>query len=391
MRAVLLDDSKGGELPPRQLFQPRIGASSSQGFILAFADGKPVPACLRNAPRERPCPAKAVSGKPAWFLSSLLFHASLIVAAVLALPQPAAPIAERGGIDQPLEVVVVGAQEALAQQEGAKSSAETSGIIEPTLEVEAAPSSTLVVAEDLAEPVPPEQLSTPAPEASAEAKPAEEIASLALAPPNFPPTLEPAEASPLTAVKAQETVIPPPATPSSAAPTSSARAARLKNEATKPPSPPLKQQLEKEQKRLRVPKPAAASPAGSTTAKGKAGQGDAQTSRAASAAGGTGGSAVTAGRDVITDYRARVVAHLTRYKTYPEQARDRGEIGRNAVKITLARDGSVTIAAIASPSGHPLLDAATLAAVRRAQPFPAIPESGPASFTLTIGLAYALR
>lgn len=93
----------------------------------------------------------------------------------------------------------------------------------------------------------------------------------------------------------------------------------------------------------------------------------------------------------MSNYRSRVVAHLTRYKTYPEQAQDRGVTGRNTVTITLDRAGRVTGSGLSAGSGHSILDAATLAAVRRAQPFPPIPDGGPTSFTVTISLRYDLR
>lgn len=344
---------------------------------------------IEDARRERPCPTTTASRKASSLLPSLFFHAGLIAAALLALPQLSAPVAERGGTDQPLDVIVVGAQEAQAQQEGGTSSAETSEIAEPVAEAAATPPAP-TIAEEVVDPVPLEAIPAPAVETLAATKPAEESASLAPAPPSEPAAPQPIEATSLTVARSDETISPPPSAPVQATP-AAVQPVAVPKETAKAPSPSRKPPTQSPRHKIRTQRPAAASPAGSATAKGKSGQGEAQANRAATAAGGTGGAAATAGRDTITDYRARVVAHLTRYKTYPEQARERGETGRNAVRITLARDGSVSVAVIASPSGHPLLDAATLAAVRRAQPFPAIPEGGPATFTLAIGLAYALR
>jgi periplasmic protein TonB len=93
----------------------------------------------------------------------------------------------------------------------------------------------------------------------------------------------------------------------------------------------------------------------------------------------------------MTTYRSQIVAHLTRHKNYPEQAQDRGLTGRNAITLTLSRDGRVVSSGLAKASGQSLLDSATLAAVRRAQPFPAIPQGGPATFTVTIAMNYDLR
>jgi protein TonB len=126
-------------------------------------------------------------------------------------------------------------------------------------------------------------------------------------------------------------------------------------------------------------------------ARGRTGVDTAAADRDATARGGTAGRATSAGTASITNYRGQLVAHLTRFKIYPDQAQDRGITGRNAVTITVSREGTVLSAALSNPSGHGLLDSATLAAVKRAQPFPRMPEGGPGSLTVTIGLNYELR
>jgi protein TonB len=141
----------------------------------------------------------------------------------------------------------------------------------------------------------------------------------------------------------------------------------------------------------RKPVPRKAEPDAQPKARGETGNGEAAANRAASARGGTQGASATAGTASITSYRARIVAHLSRFKTYPEQARDRGIQGRNSVTLTIGRDGRVISAALAGASGHSMLDAATLAAVRRATPFPAMPDGSPPTLTVTIGLNYDLR
>jgi protein TonB len=126
-------------------------------------------------------------------------------------------------------------------------------------------------------------------------------------------------------------------------------------------------------------------------ARGRRGEGEASQNSSVQRRGGSGGTATTAGSAAMTSYRSRLVAHLTRYKSYPEQAQERGIAGRNAVTLTLSREGRVLSAGLSSASGHSLLDSATLAAVRRAQPFPAIPDGGPPTLTVTIGVNYDLR
>lgn len=127
------------------------------------------------------------------------------------------------------------------------------------------------------------------------------------------------------------------------------------------------------------------------TGSGQTGSGEASVSRLASSRGGRNGQATSAGTALTSSFRARLIAHLTRYKHYPEHAQERGIGGRNTVTITLTREGQVLTAALAHASGHSILDAATLAAVKRAQPFPAVPEGGVAPFTVTIGMQYNIQ
>lgn len=135
---------------------------------------------------------------------------------------------------------------------------------------------------------------------------------------------------------------------------------------------------------------AQAQPEAAPEARGEAGRGRATQTRLASTRGGTGGQARNAGAGEIASYRARVIAHLTRYKNYPEQAQDRGITGANSVTITLTQDGRVVSSSL-SGSGHSLLDSATQAALRRAQPFPPMPAGGPGSITISVRMRYDLR
>jgi protein TonB len=113
--------------------------------------------------------------------------------------------------------------------------------------------------------------------------------------------------------------------------------------------------------------------------------------RPASERGGTSGSAATAGAGEVASWRARVLAHLARFKTYPEWARDQGVEGRALVAFTITRSGQVTAVSLAGSSGASILDQATLAMVRRAAPFPAMPAGGPASMSFTAAIRYDLR
>lgn len=158
--------------------------------------------------------------------------------------------------------------------------------------------------------------------------------------------------------------------------------------------PPAKREVPQLRKEAVKEKPAKKEPrprASTSLARGQTGAGESATTRTATSRGGSSGAEQTAGASAMSGYRARIVAHLNRFKNYPDQARDRGIGGQNAITLTLGRDGRVIASSLANSSGQSLLDSATLAAVRRAQPFPAMPESGPATFTLTIGMNYNLR
>lgn len=104
-----------------------------------------------------------------------------------------------------------------------------------------------------------------------------------------------------------------------------------------------------------------------------------------SAASGAASAAAMAG------YRARVLAHLARFKVYPDQARERGITGRAVLAFTLSASGQVTASSLAGSSGAAVLDQATLAMLRRAQPFPPMPPGSPATMRFTAGIRYNLH
>jgi protein TonB len=107
--------------------------------------------------------------------------------------------------------------------------------------------------------------------------------------------------------------------------------------------------------------------------------------------GGSGGATQSAGTAEIASYRARILAHLARHKTYPTAARSAGIEGRTIVSFTVTRDGNVTGVALAGASGSALLDEATLAMVRRALPFPPMPEGAPSTLTIVTAIRFDLR
>jgi protein TonB len=91
-------------------------------------------------------------------------------------------------------------------------------------------------------------------------------------------------------------------------------------------------------------------------------------------------------------YDALIVAHLLRFKQYPEASRAAGEQGTALLSFAVSRTGQVLSRHIGRSSGHPALDADTLALLRRAEPLPAFPpEMRQASKNFSVPIAYMLR
>jgi protein TonB len=88
---------------------------------------------------------------------------------------------------------------------------------------------------------------------------------------------------------------------------------------------------------------------------------------------GAGGTADTGGRAAISSYQAQVLAHLSRHRVYPPEARDSGTTGIARVQFALGRDGRVLSVSLVGGSGERILDEAALDMVRRASPFPSFP------------------
>lgn len=125
------------------------------------------------------------------------------------------------------------------------------------------------------------------------------------------------------------------------------------------PPRPKKKQVERKQARSSSPSQAAApSRAAGANSSGRAG---------------AGGLADAGGRTAISSYQAQVLAHLSRHRVYPPEARSRGATGVVRVHFVLTRDGRVISARLIGGSGERVLDEAGVAMVRRASPFPAFP------------------
>jgi len=98
------------------------------------------------------------------------------------------------------------------------------------------------------------------------------------------------------------------------------------------------------------------------------------------------------GQAAVSSYNAVVLAHLLRYRVYPEQARAAAVTGVSTVRFTLGASGNVIAVSLAGSSGTGTLDQAAVAMVQRASPFPPIPPSlGKASMTFAAPVRFNLR
>lgn len=101
------------------------------------------------------------------------------------------------------------------------------------------------------------------------------------------------------------------------------------------------------------------------------------------------GQSSAAGNAAVTNYPGKVRARLSRAVSRISR-RDRAAADRDVtVAFTVNASGGLSGASIVRGSGSPSLDSAALAAVRRAAPFPAIPEGAGRStwqFTIPLGI-----
>lgn len=93
-----------------------------------------------------------------------------------------------------------------------------------------------------------------------------------------------------------------------------------------------------------------------------------------------------------SNYPGKVRRKLHRALRYPKKARSAKLRGTTHVRFSVGPSGRVGVAGIARSSGSAVLDAAALATVRRAAPFPKIPRSsGRKSWSFTVPLEFAPR
>lgn len=90
------------------------------------------------------------------------------------------------------------------------------------------------------------------------------------------------------------------------------------------------------------------------------------------------------------------IAKLSRWTfpfvQYPKSARRKGQEGSLVLKVVIARNGKVTDISVVQKSGFLVLDNAAIAAVKKASPYPPIPEKiSDDSFSFSVPIAFSLK
>jgi protein TonB len=94
------------------------------------------------------------------------------------------------------------------------------------------------------------------------------------------------------------------------------------------------------------------------------------------------------GNAAETRYSGRVRSKVQRHFRYPKSADRAGVKGTVTVSFTVSSSGGVSGVRIVQGSGSPVLDEAALNAVRKAAPFPEIPEGGRSPWPFAVPLVF---
>jgi protein TonB len=101
--------------------------------------------------------------------------------------------------------------------------------------------------------------------------------------------------------------------------------------------------------------------------------------------------AASAKQSVSPNWQGALAAWLEAHKTYPQQARRRGEQGRGSVRFTVDHSGQVLDVAIVSSTGSAILDDAIERMLRGAHVPPLPASMDETQITVTVQIRYALE
>ena len=90
-------------------------------------------------------------------------------------------------------------------------------------------------------------------------------------------------------------------------------------------------------------------------------------------------------------FQAALLAHIERFRRYPDEARRDQRQGVVVVGFAMDRQGDLIDLWVDRSSGTTSLDEEALATVRRAQPLPPVPSDLPSPLEVAMPVAFALR
>lgn len=144
-----------------------------------------------------------------------------------------------------------------------------------------------------------------------------------------------------------------------------------------------------ERKQKPAGKPAKSGSKGRAEADAKRGQADGALDGRSTATGKAGARSSASGNAAVTNYPGKIVSKLRRALRYPAQAKSQNLRGEVQVSFTVSSGGAVGGVRVVRSSGSPVLDRAAIETVRRAAPFPPIPEgAGRSNWPFTVPLAF---
>lgn len=165
-------------------------------------------------------------------------------------------------------------------------------------------------------------------------------------------------------------------------------APREKRKVVKPAKEPARKTKQEPVRRKAKRPPASSGGAGNADRDARRGSDAAQASNGSAGESATRNSGAP-GNAAVSNYPGLVASKLRRSLRYPAQARRRHLRGEVHVSFIVSRKGAARSIRIARSSGSEILDSAALETVRRAAPFPAIPDAaGKSSWPFTVPLAF---
>jgi protein TonB len=107
---------------------------------------------------------------------------------------------------------------------------------------------------------------------------------------------------------------------------------------------------------------------------------------------GDGGGTTGRGGPLAISYERALAAWLDSHKYYPLSLRRRGIEGEGKLRIRITRSGHVLAVDIASAFPHPSLEAISQDWVKRAEPFPPVPDAIPGdTYVFVVPVGFRLQ